>query len=339
MKKMSCFLLMLACCTLLSAQKIGKSDKKQLQALEDSAKIFGNDMLEKAEWEERFLANDKFTKTLAKALKIPNSFWYPFDSLQTISKLYAPDTAFRIFTWEVAKDLNEFVQRGAIQMRTTDGSLKLFPLFDASAFTYNPTDSARNKSQWIGALYYKIVVNENKGIKYYTLLGFDNNEARSNKKWMEVLWFDKNAEPVFGGAFFQYKNDNIKPKQPAYRFCIEYKKDAKVRFNYDEEMQCVVFDHLISEGGDETNKASLIPDGSYETFTWKNGKWVHNPNLAYQKVNMQGVDPLLGNAPAEMSLLDENGNIDQKKLNEQNKKNLKLSKQKNTKNKYSKIQQ
>jgi hypothetical protein len=42
-------------------------------------------------------------------------------------------------------------------MKTTDGSLKLFPLFDMSEFTNRPTDSLRTNQNWIGALYYGIV--------------------------------------------------------------------------------------------------------------------------------------------------------------------------------------
>ena len=92
---------------------------------------------------------------LVRSLKIPNSFYFPFDSLQTISKLYAPDSSFRIFTWQIKKDVYVFIQRGAIQMRTADGSLKLIPLHDVSMFTKKPEDSVRGANNWIGAIYYE----------------------------------------------------------------------------------------------------------------------------------------------------------------------------------------
>lgn len=98
-----------------------------------------------------------FTKTLLRALLVKNSFYYPFDSVIGISKLYAPDTSFRIITWNVlyGPDFELYSQqRGAIQMKTADGSLKLFPLRDVSSFYDNPEDSVRSRLNWIGAAYY-----------------------------------------------------------------------------------------------------------------------------------------------------------------------------------------
>ena len=40
-------------------------------------------------------------------------------------------------------------------------------------------------------------------------------------------------------------------------------------------MDMIVFDHLISESEEPVKKFTLIPDGTYEGFKWKNGKWVH----------------------------------------------------------------
>ncbi|MFL9485592.1 hypothetical protein ACI6Q2_22615 [Chitinophagaceae bacterium LWZ2-11] len=323
MKKLF-FLLSLALVIQLNAQKITKENFDQIQQIELSIKDTGKAMVMSDVMFNRFKADSFFTRGLVQALKVPNSFYYPFDSLITISKLYAPDSSFRIFTWQVMKDESYYRQRGAIQIFTKDGSLKLIPLFDMSDFTNAPTDSVRDNQRWIGAIYYNCLLNTYAGKKYYTLLGFDDNNSRSNKKWIDVLTFDETGKPQFGGRYFQYQNDSIKPNQPAYRFCLEYKKDAKTRMNYDPELQMIVFDHLISEDNDLSEKFSLIPDGSYEAFKWGNGKWIHVPMLAVQKVDMRGVDPMLGNAPGEAPIFDKDGKIDQKKLDEQNKKNQQI---------------
>ena len=44
---------------------------------------------------------------------------------------------------------------------------------------------------------------------------------------------------------------------------------------YDEEMEMILYDHLIPENGEADKKYTFIPDGDYEGFKWKNGKWVH----------------------------------------------------------------
>lgn len=51
-------------------------------------------------------------------------------------------------------------QHGAIQMKTADGSLKIFPLIDKSDVTQNIIDTAANNKGWIGAVYYRIIQKE-----------------------------------------------------------------------------------------------------------------------------------------------------------------------------------
>ena len=164
-------------------------------------------------------------------------------------------------------------------MKTADGSLKLFPLYDKSDFAANPADSARSSQNWIGAIYYNIIAKDYKGKKYYTLLGFDDNDFVSSRKWIDVLTFDENGKPVFGNPIFDYKEDSLKLPQPAYRFMLEYKKDAKAKLEYDPELDEIIFDHLMSESNEQWKKFTLIPDGTYEGFKWKNGKWVHEDNV------------------------------------------------------------
>ncbi len=182
----------------INAQTINSSSYKvQLLKKEDSLKVFADSMINAYSAPDRFRADSNFIRGLVRALKIKNSFYHPFDSLITISRIYSPDSTFRIFTWQLKKDEYVFLQKGAIQMNTKNGELKLFPLFDYSMYTSKPGDSARSKDNWIGAIYYKIIMKEYKGKKYYTLLGFDDFSISSNKKWMEVLTFNEKARTCF----------------------------------------------------------------------------------------------------------------------------------------------
>lgn len=255
-----------------SSQKISNNDLKNLRLIEDSLKAASDSIINAIDWEQRFKSDAELIKGLVTALKKPHSFYYRFDSVR-ISKLYAPDSSFRIFTWQVSKDLTYYRQRGAIQMKTTDGSLKLFPLFDVSDFTNAPNDSVRSASKWIGAIYYQIVLKTANNKKYYTLLGRDDNNERTNKKWIDILTFDDDGKPQFGRNCFVYPNDGIKPPQPCYRFCLEFRKNAGVMLRYDEKLDEILMDHLISENNDLETKSSLIPYGDYEGFRWQNGKW------------------------------------------------------------------
>lgn len=260
---------------------------QQLQQLEDELKPLAYAILNEDQFLDRFKADSAFTRGLVRALRTPHSFRYRFDSLITISQQYAPDSSFRIFTWQIQmEDMNHFRQKGAIQMRTNDGSLKLIPLFDASKFTEAPFDSVRTNQNWIGAVYYNIIQTTYNNRKYYTLFGYDENDARSSRKWMEVMTFDANGNPQFGGRYFNYREDDIKPKQPAFRFCLEYKKDANAKLNYDPELNMIVMAHLVSEEGDNKKKHTLVPYGTFEGFKWLGGKWVHQADIT--QVNPDG---------------------------------------------------
>jgi hypothetical protein len=259
----------------LHAQKKIPASVQALMQVEENMRQYADAIVNASEASDRAIADSIFTKALVQALKLPNSFSYPFDSLVTISHLYAPDSSFRIFTWQVMKDFSYYRQKGAIQFHTPDGSLKLIPLYDASPFTENPFDSARTNQQWIGAVYYNIVQKTFNNKNYYTLFGYDENDARSTRKWMEVLTFDENNRPIFGGRYFSYPADETKPPQPAYRFCVEFKKEANARLNYDDELDLITFAKLTSEVGEPALHHTLIPTGSFEGFKWVNGKWVY----------------------------------------------------------------
>lgn len=302
------------------AQSIAPSMRKELARKDDSLKIFADRMINATEAAERFRADSNFTRGLVRSLRVKNSFYHPFDSLRTVSLLYAPDSSFRIFTWQLKKDEYVFLQKGAIQINTTNGELKLFPLFDYSMYTSRPIDSVRSKDNWIGAIYYRIVQKEHRGKKYYTLLGFDDFAVSSNKKWMEVLSFNDRQEPVFGGPFISFKEDTTK-KPVQSRFNIEYKKEANTLFNYDPELDMIVFDHLISETEEPAKKNTYIPDGSYEGFKWKDGQWVHVDKVFDFKLQD-------GQFPVDDQLRDDQGNIDEKKLEEASQKNIERAEKK-----------
>jgi hypothetical protein len=259
----------------MQAQQLTPVETKQFKIKQDSLKKHAFNIVNGKDAAVRFRSDSNFTKILVRSLLLKNSFLFPFDSLKTISRLYSPDSLFRIFTWQVVKDDNYCRQRGFIQMKTNDGSLKLFPLRDISEFTDVDTDTIANHLGWIGAIYYRIIMKEHQGKKYYTMLGYDENNIRSTKKWIDVMWFDDQASPMFGidGAF-SFAKDSIR-KPSTNRFLLEYKKDARSRVQYDEEMDMILFDHLISETNESNKKYTYIPDGDYEGFQWTNGQWLH----------------------------------------------------------------
>ena len=305
MKKMFLVAAYTFCALASFAQPIKKSDEKYFQQKEDSLKLYAASIIQAINPENRFKADSLFTKMFVRALKTANSFNYPFDSLETISRLYPPDSSFRIFTWQLV--INDYVvrQHGAIQMKTADGSLKLFPLIDKSNIIVHLTDTVADNKSWFGAVYYKLIQTKSGNQNYYTLLGYDENNIRSNRKVIEVLHFN-NSEPVFGGPFFNFEQDSAKAPVSS-RFILEYKKTAGARLTYDDNLNMIVFEHLESESNEPKKKWTLIPDGDYEGFKWVKGQWVHVEKV-FTQITPEGQEPV----PSPIK--DAQGNTEEDKL-------------------------
>ena len=252
------------------SQQINSTDFRKLKISEDSLMKKAAIILDGINTSDRTKADSLFIKIFVRSLKNRNSFYYPFDSLQSISKLYPSDSSFRIFTWHLVIDDDNTIQHGVIQMKTDDGSLSLIPLYDRSDLIQNTEDSVADNYAWVGAIYYKIIQTNFENKKFYTLLGYDENNIRSNKKYIDVLHFE-NGKPIFGGNYFDIP-DTIMPKAPL-RYVMEYKKHTGPRLTYDDEMQMIIMEHLISETNEPLKKYTFIGDGDYEGFKWENGKW------------------------------------------------------------------
>lgn len=304
MKLLGILLLFVFVSTASNAQRISLADNKFLLAKEDSLKKVGLKIVQGRNAADRFFADSAFTRILVRALRTKNSFYYPFDSIINISKLYAPDSSFKIFTWQLMINENTIRQHGAIQMKTADGSFKVFPLIDKSDVIINQTDSIADNKGWMGAVYYKIIEKSYNQRTFYTLLGFDENNIKSDKKIMDVLEF-VNGQPVFGNKIFVIENSNSYQKQMA-RYILEYKKEAAARLSFDAELEAVVFDELTSESNTPNKKWTLVPDGEYQGFLWKNGKWVLTTNL------FAGAPPK--KYTAEKTIRDAKGTIDETKV-------------------------
>jgi hypothetical protein len=305
MKKLFGLLFLFFISQLSFAQHISKTDLKLLEQKEDSLRALSVKIIQGINSDDRFNADSSFTRMLVRSLKMPNSFHYPFESLQTVSILYSPDSVFRIFTWQLVINENIIRQHGAIQMKTYDGSLKLYPLIDKSDVTINVGDTIGNNYGWIGAIYYKIIQKRSSNQNFYTLLGFDENNIRSSRKIIEVLNF-LNDEPTFGGRFFSYEEDSVF-KTSQSRYILEYKKESGPRLTYDKDLDMIIVEHLVSESDEPKKKWTLIGDGDYEGFKWKGGKWVHVEKVFHV------VTPD-GQAPVPSPIRDPSGNLDENKL-------------------------
>jgi hypothetical protein len=278
-------------------QSIQSGDIKQLQVFEDSLNSLGKKFINMDSEPERKNANYTFIKTLVSALKIPNSYLYPFDSVKSITIINSPDNKFRILSWHVLNDDGSYRFYGTLQINT-GGSLKMFPLEDYSPMLKNPEDSVADGHKWFGAQYYKIVPIYDQ-TPYYVLLGWKGYTDKSTKKVIDVLSF-KDDKPQFGRAVF---DGNGKTRK---RVVFEYTRQASMLLRYVPERNLIVFDHLSPPDPHmKGNFETYGPDLTYDGYRLKNGRWVFLENLDMRNVPSEQdnnyADPKKPTPPEETS--------------------------------------
>lgn len=240
--------------------------------------------------------NYRFIPKLVTALKVENSFEYPFDSLVNIVIHYPDDRSFRVITWQL--QLRSGIHRyfGAIQMKGNE--LNLIPLVDKTDKIRSPQDTTLDPKCWYGAVYYNILQHKYKGTTYYTLMGYDGNDLWSHKKFIEV-WTIEKGNIVMGVPIFELTDEyeTFMPKNIT-RFIHEFKFDAKLPMNWSEEDNMIVFGHTIPEQEEASELGfTRVPDGTYDGFKWENGKWVLYENIydmSPQRKNPPTPKPVLG---------------------------------------------
>ncbi len=274
----------------LLAQKGATAFDPKLKMFEDSLKSLSYKIINHDDEVVRRNANNIFIKTLVSTLKLQGSFYYPFDSVKSISILTSADKVFRIFTWHLYSDDGTYRYYGAIQKNNKD-KLELYPLFDNSRFIPNADDTILNKDSWYGAHYYSISEpQKSKRNKQYLLLGWKGNDAKTNKKVIDVLSFDKEGKPVFGAPVFIY-NDTAKT-----RVVFTYARNVSMLLRYLPSKKWIVYDHLTCPDPRQKGMYEFYgPDLSYDGLRYKRRKWylMENIDLRNEKTELDKlfIDP------------------------------------------------
>jgi hypothetical protein len=258
----------------LLAQKGIQTFDPKLKTFEDSLKSLSYKIINHDDEVVRRNSNNIFIKTLVATLKLDGSFYYPFDSIKSISILTSADKVFRIFTWHLYSDDGTYRYYGAIQKNNKE-KLELYPLFDNSRFIPNAEDTILNKDSWYGAHYYSISEpQKSKRNKQYLLLGWKGNDTKTNKKVIDVLSFDKEGKPVFGAPIFMY-NDTAKT-----RVIFTYGRNVSMLLRYLPSKKWIVYDHLATADPRQKGMYEFYgPDLSYDGLKYKRRKWYLMENI------------------------------------------------------------
>lgn len=258
----------------LSQNKVDGPDWKKVETeMNELAFLILNSRSE----EEKYKANQDFTSMLEKVLSESESYKYPFDSLQTIARLTAPDNQFRIFNWHIPKEDGTYEYFGYIQPNPAlkrKKATKAYYKLNDSKDLISSDNKIYSYTEWPGAHYYQLISVKKKKNKYYTLLGWDGNNDYTTKKIVDALHFAPNGEPKFGAPIFRME------KKLQKRIIFEYAKDASMSLKYQEQEKNIIFDHLAPN--DQKLKGQYQyygPDFSFDALIFKKGIWIFHPDF------------------------------------------------------------
>jgi hypothetical protein len=234
---------------------------------------------------EKDSLNTQYFLELEKILSQKGSFKMALDSLPHTGVVLSNDGRLRSITWNTADAFGQHHHHGFLQ--TSKG--ELIVLKDASQKMPTPELQILQPDKWMGTLYYKIFRVKQKGHPYYIMLGFDGNDAETNRKIIDVLYFDKALDRwIFGRKVF------APPFSDRVRFIIEYSDEVSVSLRYHPRRKQIVFDHLVPrQPGLEGIYSFYVPDMSFDALELRNQRWhfVQNIDIRGKKSGPEFLDP------------------------------------------------
>ena len=215
----------------------------------------------------------------------PENFDQTFDTLRFLGQLTSDDGLLRLITFNYPIQNGEFKYHCIILFkRGKEQVQEIHRLTDNQGAWDRINNRTLTPDQWYGALYYRIVQNRYKRKTYYTLLGWDGNNIRTNRKVIDVL--DMNtSQPRIGMPIFE------KDTRPQNRLIYEYANDASMSLNYIAEENLIVMDGLGPEHPRLEGQYQFYgPDLTYNALEFKKGKWLLIENHNAENRSLNGFD-------------------------------------------------
>jgi len=268
---------------ILISSVIKSNADNPLKSYEDSLNYYFSLISTEKSDQKKVEHNNEILRIFREILQFEESFDFHFDSLSFVGVIYSPDYKLKIINWNLPYNNRTHKYFGFIQYKKSNRNVLSYELIDNSAKIKNPEIAILNHENWYGALYYKIIVNKHFGETYYTLLGADLNNLLTKKKLIEILYFDRKNEPVFGSNVFKNRNQTVS------RIIFEFNAQSNMVLTYDEEKEMIIYDHL------SPSRPSLVgqyefygPDFSYDGLKFEHGIWNSYPDIDVRNYSIDG---------------------------------------------------
>ena len=226
---------------------------------------------------ERFEGNRELLHEWDRIVNDKRLLSYDF-RLKDISIIRPPDNSFLLITWNIPKDdgshtffgyllsSRAITRKKSLFRKETTLEFSSYKLLDRSPTIRSPENHVGGPDKWFGMLYTAVIPCDG----YFTLIGWDGNTRLTTRKFVDVLSFRTNGDPVFGKDVFRI------PRKNPRRYMFEYSSDVTMSVRYDERSNRIIYSHLASHRDDpllEGQYQFYGPDGSYDALVMRKDKW------------------------------------------------------------------
>lgn len=223
--------------------------------------FYGDIMIYAYKPEHRMQAAKKFESLFEQYI---NDTAYSEDDLswlEWVSVLYPEDKSFRVVSWQIKESDSLYHYHAFVQL---DNGKKI-ELSGGEEYWSKISYDEREPDDVPMAMYYNM---KKLSDEHYLLFGINEFNQYEKIKIAEVLCIVDDENIKFGAPVF---TNNF--EDPKYRLVLQYADDARVSLNYNEDLELLIYDHLISRMGRIPNQGvTSLPDGSYEAYKKKGDK-------------------------------------------------------------------
>ena len=258
------------CTSLFLSAQTGDFEQSGIQNInQDKIEALANAVLQEIPASEKDSINVLLKNELSFTLSQENAFRYSFDRVKSLSILTSPDSSFRIFNWEITYlDGTNRYECLLLKKLGDEYSVEVLQPLDSIFQKEKLENKQLEVDNWLPALYYKIIPVTNRFQTFYTLLAWDGNDLLTNKKYIEVLWFDKAGQTHFGAPIFR---DNRSVRS---RVIFEFGGQNAMNLNFEEEIERISFSHLAPPSSNlEGIYEYYGADITFDAYQWKGNYW------------------------------------------------------------------
>jgi hypothetical protein len=218
----------------------------------------------------------KAEKILDSVLFLPESFPYPFDTLNNvITCMYSDDKVCRIINWNIPKPDASYIYYGYVQhFDKKENKVTTTKLQDGRGSISNPEKATLKADKWFGALYYEIIPTKiDRKERVYVLLGWEGYSLNANRKIIDVMYFN-DGKPLFGKDIFEMSKGVQK------RVIFTYNYRAKMKLSWDKNIGMIIFDKLERVPTLPQNmEGNMAPSMLFDALDWDDSVWKFKENV------------------------------------------------------------